>query len=43
MSGVIRPAIEVEGLEAREGERVLGVVEEMAELPGLRPAVQPLS
>ena len=39
---VIRPAIEVEGLEARERERVLDVVEEIAELPCLRPAVQAL-
>ena len=40
---VVRPAIEVEGLEAGEGERVLGVVEEVAELSGLRPAMQALS
>ena len=40
--GIVRPAIEVEGLEARECERVLGIVEEMAELPGLCPAIQAL-
>jgi hypothetical protein len=39
---VLVPAIEVEGLEARERERVLHVVEEVAELPGLGPAVQAL-
>ncbi|MEI9978200.1 MAG: hypothetical protein WDN23_04240 [Edaphobacter sp.] len=41
--GVISPAIEVEGLETGEGQRILCVVEEVAELSGLGPAVQPLS
>ncbi len=40
--GVVRPPVEVEGLEARERERVLGIVEEMAELPRLRPAIEAL-
>ncbi len=40
---VIAPAIEVEGLEPRERQGVFDVIEEMAELPGLRPSVQPLT
>ncbi len=38
--GVLIPATEVEGLEAREGERVLYVVEQIAELAGTRPAME---
>ena len=38
----IAPSVEVEGLEAAEGKRVLDVVEEESVLAGLGPAVQAL-
>src|SRR5258708_2780293 len=40
---VARHAIEVEGLEGAESQRVLSVVEDMPKLTGARPALEPLT